>query len=96
MKGAVREEWTVEVFDLQLKTSRDGDAEMVTVLQIAMRCVDEDPAQRPSLLQVLKALDNIKEAKEADLDRSQSGDFSSTQYDAREVQLDHDSPSFSR
>ncbi|CAM6102422.1 unnamed protein product [Calypogeia fissa] len=96
VKGAVRDEWTVEVFDLQLKTSRDGDAEMVSVLQIAMRCVDEDPEQRPTLAQVLKVLDNMKQSRESYLDRSRSGDLSSaTQYDSRELEPDHDS-SFSR
>lgn len=59
VKAAVREEWTVEVFDLRLQTSKKHDAEMVTILQLAVRCVEDNPDLRPPLTQVIEVLEDM-------------------------------------
>ncbi|BBN17166.1 hypothetical protein MPTK1_7g12510 [Marchantia polymorpha subsp. ruderalis] len=60
--SVVREEWTAEVFDLELKSFRHGEEEMVTLLQIAMACVTPNPEQRPRMPQVVKLIEEIRAA----------------------------------
>lgn len=59
----VKEEWTNEVFDLELM--RDAAAgttgdELLNVLKLALHCVDPAPAARPEARQVLQQLEEIK------------------------------------
>ncbi|KAG6546622.1 hypothetical protein Mapa_011811 [Marchantia paleacea] len=79
--SVVREEWTAEVFDLELK-SRHGEEEMVTLLQIAMACVTPNPEQRPRMPQVVKLIEEIRvadsfETSESFDSQAQSADFTS-------------------
>ncbi|PRQ42807.1 putative protein kinase RLK-Pelle-LRR-III family [Rosa chinensis] len=57
----VKEEWTNEVFDLEL--IRDvpiiGD-QLLNTLKLALHCVDPSPAARPEAQQVLQQLEEIK------------------------------------
>nr|XP_011466444.1 PREDICTED: probably inactive leucine-rich repeat receptor-like protein kinase IMK2 isoform X1 [Fragaria vesca subsp. vesca] len=57
----VKEEWTNEVFDLEL--IRDvpiiGD-QLLNTLKLALHCVDPTPAARPEAQQVLQQLEEIK------------------------------------
>ncbi|WCJ27980.1 Leucine-rich repeat protein kinase family protein [Euphorbia peplus] len=57
----VKEEWTNEVFDLEL--TRDvnviGD-ELLNTLKLALHCVDPSPSARPEVDQVVKQLEEIK------------------------------------
>ncbi|KAK9291155.1 hypothetical protein L1049_009343 [Liquidambar formosana] len=57
----VKEEWTNEVFDLELvkDTSAIGD-ELLNTLKLALHCVDPSPAARPDVQQVLQQLEQIK------------------------------------
>ncbi|KAL1804614.1 hypothetical protein ACET3Z_027682 [Daucus carota] len=59
----VKEEWTNEVFDLELM----GDAsntnvsdELLNTLKLALHCVDPSPAARPEAQEVLQKLEEIK------------------------------------
>lgn len=59
----VKEEWTNEVFDLELM----GDAsksnvsdELLNTLKLALHCVDPSPAARPEPQEVLQKLEEIK------------------------------------
>lgn len=57
----VKEEWTNEVFDLELM--RDAPAigdELLNTLKLALHCVDPSPAARPEVQQVLQQLEEIK------------------------------------
>ncbi|VFQ71176.1 unnamed protein product [Cuscuta campestris] len=57
----VKEEWTNEVFDVELM--RDAPAageEMLETLKLALHCVDPSPAARPEARQVLEKLEEIK------------------------------------
>ncbi|KAK1312365.1 putative leucine-rich repeat receptor-like protein kinase IMK3 [Acorus calamus] len=57
----VKEEWTNEVFDLELM--RDAPAtgdELLNTLKLALHCVDPSPAARPEVEQVLRQLEEIK------------------------------------
>lgn len=62
--SVVEEEWTNEVFDLELmKDAAAGSAtgdELVNTLKLALHCVDPSPAARPDMQQILKQLEEIK------------------------------------
>lgn len=57
----VKEEWTNEVFDLELmkEASNSGD-ELLNTLQLAMHCVDPTPSARPDMDEVVHQLEEIK------------------------------------
>lgn len=56
----VKEEWTNEVFDLELMrdTPTIGD-ELLSTLKLALHCVDPTPAARPEVQQALQQLEEI-------------------------------------
>lgn len=58
--SVVREEWTAEVFDVNLLKYPNIEEEMVDMLQIGMACVVRVPDQRPKMNQVLKKLEEIR------------------------------------
>ncbi|XP_050385870.1 probable leucine-rich repeat receptor-like protein kinase IMK3 [Argentina anserina] len=57
----VKEEWTNEVFDLELMRDASviGD-ELLNTLKLALHCVDPSPSARPEVLQVLQQLEEIR------------------------------------
>ncbi|KAL6531125.1 putative leucine-rich repeat receptor-like protein kinase imk3 [Orobanche hederae] len=57
----VKEEWTNEVFDLELlrDASVIGD-ELLNTLKLALHCVDPSPSARPEAGQVLQQLEDIR------------------------------------
>ncbi|CAL2260467.1 unnamed protein product [Prunus armeniaca] len=58
--SVVREEWTAEVFDIELMRYLNIEEEMVEMLQIAMSCVVRMPDQRPKMLDVVKMIDSVR------------------------------------
>ena len=58
--SVVREEWTAEVFDLELMRYPNIEEEMVEMLQIAMSCVVRMPDQRPKMLEVVKMIETVR------------------------------------
>ncbi|XP_059655482.1 probable leucine-rich repeat receptor-like protein kinase At1g68400 [Cornus florida] len=60
VQSVVREEWTAEVFDLELMRYKDIEEEMVGLLQIAMACSSASPDQRPRMSQVIKLIEEIR------------------------------------
>lgn len=59
VQSVVREEWTAEVFDVELMRYQNVEEEMVQLLQIGMACVATVPDQRPSMQEVLKMIEEI-------------------------------------
>ncbi|CAL5388865.1 unnamed protein product [Camellia sinensis] len=57
----VKEDWTNEVFDVELMrdASNSGDG-LLQTLKLALHCVDPSPAARPEAQQVLRQLEEIK------------------------------------
>lgn len=60
VQSVVREEWTAEVFDLELMRYKDIEEEMVGLLQIAMSCTSAFPDQRPRINQVVKMIEELR------------------------------------
>ncbi|PIN14992.1 Serine/threonine protein kinase [Handroanthus impetiginosus] len=60
VQSVVREEWTAEVFDLELMRYKDIEEEMVGLLQIAMACTQASPDQRPKMNYVVRAIDELR------------------------------------
>lgn len=60
VQSVVREEWTAEVFDLELMRYKDIEEEMVGLLQIAMVCTTAAPDQRPRMSHVIKMIEEIR------------------------------------
>ncbi|XP_010551254.1 PREDICTED: probable leucine-rich repeat receptor-like protein kinase At1g68400 [Tarenaya hassleriana] len=65
VQSVVREEWTAEVFDLELMRYKDIEEEMVGLLQIAMACTAAAADQRPRMCHVVKMIDEIRGSAEA-------------------------------
>ncbi|KAI4384564.1 hypothetical protein MLD38_002698 [Melastoma candidum] len=57
----VKEEWTNEVFDLELmrEAATIGD-ELLNTLKLALHCVDPSPLARPEVNQILQQLEEIR------------------------------------
>ncbi|RZC56556.1 hypothetical protein C5167_015414 [Papaver somniferum] len=62
VQSVVREEWTAEVFDIELMRYPNIEEEMVEMLQIAMTCVVRTPEQRPKMSEVVKMVEDIRRA----------------------------------
>ncbi|MQM11115.1 hypothetical protein Taro_044018 [Colocasia esculenta] len=62
VQSVVREEWTAEVFDLELMRFKDVEEEMVGMLQIATSCTAASPDQRPKMANVVKMIDELRGA----------------------------------
>ncbi|KAL2226995.1 probable inactive receptor kinase At4g23740 [Sesamum indicum] len=58
--SVVREEWTGEVFDVELLRYPNIEEEMVAMLQIGLSCVARMPEQRPKIGEVVKMLEEIR------------------------------------
>lgn len=76
----VKEEWTNEVFDVELMRDdafNSGD-ELLNTLKLALHCVDPTPSARPEAQQVLQQLEEIKPEMAAvsvdDGDKAAGGD----------------------
>jgi len=70
VRSVVREEWTAEVFDPDLMRFQNVEEEMVQMLQIALACVTKAPDMRPSMVDVVRMIEEIR----SDLDNRPSSE----------------------
>ncbi|CAO2203968.1 unnamed protein product [Urochloa humidicola] len=60
VQSVVREEWTAEVFDVELvRLGASAEEEMVALLQVAMACVATVPDARPDSPDVVRMIEEI-------------------------------------
>ncbi|GAU35130.1 hypothetical protein TSUD_394550 [Trifolium subterraneum] len=59
VNSVVREEWTAEVFDVELLRYSHIEEEMVEMLQIGMACAARMPEQRPKMSEVVTMMEAI-------------------------------------
>lgn len=60
VQSVVREEWTAEVFDLELMRYKDIEEEMVGLLQVALACTQASPDHRPKMNYIVKMIDELR------------------------------------
>lgn len=60
VQSVVREEWTSEVFDLELLRYQDLEEEMVQLLQLGIDCTAQYPDKRPSISEVVTRIDELR------------------------------------
>lgn len=66
VQSVVREEWTAEVFDVELMRYHNVEEEMVQLLQIGMACVATVPDQRPPMQEVLRMIEEMNRGDTTD------------------------------
>lgn len=64
--GIVKENWTAEVFDLELMkgAAAPTEEELMTALQLAMRCVSPLPSERPEMDAIIRTLEELSHSEE--------------------------------
>lgn len=60
--SVVQEEWTVEVFDLELLRYQNVEEDMVQLLQIALECTVQYPENRPLMGEVTSRIEELYSA----------------------------------
>ncbi|KAE8667765.1 putative inactive receptor kinase [Hibiscus syriacus] len=60
VQSVVREEWTSEVFDLELLRYQNVEEEMVQLLQLAVDCAAQYPDKRPTMSQVRSRIEELR------------------------------------
>ncbi|KAI3421389.1 Protein kinase domain-containing protein [Psidium guajava] len=93
VRSVVSEEWTAEVFDVDLMGAGDQEEEMVQVLQIAMACVAIVPDQRPRMLDVVRMMEEMRRTRsEAEEGTRPSSDDPSKGSDRRTPSIEMETP----
>ncbi|KAJ4839001.1 hypothetical protein Tsubulata_021456 [Turnera subulata] len=59
VQSVVREEWTAEVFDLELLRYQNVEEDMVQLLQLAIDCTAQYPDNRPAMSQVKSQIEEL-------------------------------------
>ncbi|XP_044442148.1 pollen receptor-like kinase 4 [Triticum aestivum] len=64
--SVVREEWTGEVFDKDMRDTRSAEGEMVKLLKVGLGCCDTDIAARWDIKEALARIEEVRERDPAD------------------------------
>ncbi|XP_023772279.1 probable inactive receptor kinase At1g48480 [Lactuca sativa] len=62
VQSTVKEEWTSEVFDLELLRYQNVEEDMVQLLQVAIDCAAQYPDNRPTMAEVTSRIQEVRRA----------------------------------
>ncbi|XWS46423.1 hypothetical protein CRYUN_Cryun14cG0065300 [Craigia yunnanensis] len=80
VQSIVREEWTAEVFDLELHRYQNVEEDMVQLLQLAINCTAQYPDKRPSMAEVASQIEELcRSSSEKETQQIQDADDGSSQ-----------------
>ncbi|KAJ0987251.1 hypothetical protein J5N97_005607 [Dioscorea zingiberensis] len=71
VQSVVREEWTSEVFDMELLRYQTVEEDMVQLLQLAIDCAAQYPDKRPTMSEVVIRIEEIRKSSLRALDQDQ-------------------------
>ncbi|GFS41979.1 hypothetical protein Acr_00g0077400 [Actinidia rufa] len=72
VNSVLREEWTDEVFDIDMKGMENGEGEMLKLLKIGMCCCEWNVERRWDLREAIEKIEELKE-RDSDEENSSSG-----------------------
>ncbi|KAL2551304.1 putative inactive receptor kinase [Forsythia ovata] len=78
VESVVKDEWTAEVFDLELLRYQNVEEDMVRLLQLAVECAAQYPDKRPSMAEVTSKIEEIYRSRLQD----PSGDIVNVVFDS--------------
>lgn len=87
VNSVVREEWTGEVFDKDMKGSKNGEGEMLKLLKIGMCCCEWNVERRWDLSE---AVEKIEELKERDNENDEFSSYASEEVYSSRALTDDD------
>ncbi|KAH0648299.1 pollen receptor-like kinase 4 [Solanum tuberosum] len=80
VNSVVREEWTGEVFDKDMNTTKHNcEGEMLKLLKIGMSCCEMDVGKRCDLMEALHKIEELKENDEEDYSSNSYNNYASDQ-----------------
>lgn len=59
VQSVVQEEWTAEVFDVELLRYQNVEEDMVQLLQIGVDCTAQYPDKRPSMAEITSKIEEL-------------------------------------
>ncbi|XP_077222828.1 pollen receptor-like kinase 5 [Tasmannia lanceolata] len=75
--SVVREEWTIEVFDSEMRATKDGEGEMLKLLQIGLCCCEGEVEKRWDVRKALERIEELRETEDGSSDASEGDMYSS-------------------
>ena len=73
--SVVREEWTGEVFDQDMRGTRGGEGEMFKLLKVGLGCCEPDVSRRWGIDEALAGIEELREREAAGDDSSTASSF---------------------
>ncbi|URD99653.1 Leucine rich repeat N-terminal domain [Musa troglodytarum] len=93
VQTVVREQWTSEVFDIELR-GKGAEDEMFALLHVALLCVAQEPKDRPRMAVVYKMIEDIRERGIRRSRGSLSPSLHDHSYESSSPCLSEDTPTF--